>query len=440
VLDEILRFERSRSADSLAHADFAPVETVTGKPDLVLNFTGSAEAQQAPVLTLAFNGQRDLVGGLAAALADKFNPCLVAELDGKPVAVARPMLDDRVWLGRAASDLLSGAVNLIEMCVRRYASGTLRPLTDDMAQVSPAGPLLARYIPHLASGLADRAIQKLTQRRPFYWRTAYRLIDGPGIAERGRIDGESFIELPDDGQRFYADPFAFDWQGRQFLFVEEYVYGTGRGIISVAELDATGRFGQPVPVIEEPHHLSYPYVFVHGEEVYMIPESSAAQQVVLYRATGFPLRWERADVLISGHRLNDMTLLVRDGRFWLIGTEQVGVGSASDTMVVWSAPELRGPWTPHRFNPILIDHSAARPGGRFVERDGRTYLPVQDGASSYGGGLGLAELEVLNDDEVRFGPVMAIVEGAAWPGYSVHTLTRAGRLEAIDSASSAAPR
>jgi hypothetical protein len=107
-------------------------------------------------------------------------------------------------------------------------------------------------------------------------------------------------------------------------------------------------------------------------------------------------------------------------------------------MVAWTATALTGPWAPHRLNPILIDHSAARPGGRFIEQDGRVYLPVQDGAHSYGGGLGLAELVVLNEDEIRFAPAVAIAPGEAWRGHSVHTLTRAGRLEAIDSASTPA--
>ena len=103
------------------------------------------------------------------------------------------------------------------------------------------------------------------------------------------------------------------------------------------------------------------------------------------------------------------------------------MGSASDTMAVYSAPALRGPWAPHRLNPIVIDHSAARPGGAFIRRDGRIMLPVQDGSRAYGGGLGLMELVRLDEGDVVFGPVGPIGAGPAWARSGIHTLNRVGR-------------
>ena len=434
-LTSILRLEASRSAASLAHAA-ALVETETADvPDLVIDLTGGAAAGAAPILTLALNGQSGLATGLAAVLADGLRPELVARLDGKIVAVARPMLLDGVWLGRIANDILAAAVTLLEACAARLAKAVLAP-TDEEPQFVPRPQegLLARYVPHIVAGLAGRAVTRLTTRRAFYWRTAYRLVDGPGIAGTGRVDGAPFAVLPDDGQRFYADPFAFEQGGRLHLFVEEFPYALGRGIISVAELGPDGRFETPRPVLEEPHHLSYPQVFAHDGEIYMIPESSSAAELVLYRAAQFPHCWVRETVLVSGRRLNDMTLLVRDGRFWLIGTEQLGQGSASDTMVALSAAALAGPWSPHPLNPIRIDRASARPGGRFIQRDGRTFLPVQDGTLTYGGGLGLVELLELSDAAVRFGPLRPISPGPAWAVRGIHMLDRAGPLEVIDSA------
>ena len=85
-------------------------------------------------------------------------------------------------------------------------------------------------------------------------------------------------------------------------------------------------------------------------------------------------------------------------------------------------------------NPILIDRRAARPGGSFIPgADGRTYLPLQDGTDTYGGGLGMAELLVLTDDDVQFSAVQPIAPGDAWARSGIHTLSRAGRLEVIDS-------
>jgi hypothetical protein len=436
-LELILKLEQSRAPRSLAQ-QVPPLTAAPARsnPDLTIDLTGCSAHGHAPVLTVDFDGQRELAAGLAAMLADGVRSRLTARLNGVAVAEALPMLGDRVWLSRAASELLAGAVTLIEMCVIRFAAGRLLPLA---APTPPAlqrdgRDLIWRYLPHLVAGLGRRALGRLTTGRPFYWRTAHRLIEGPGVVETGGIGGQPFTELADDGQRFYADPFVFEWQDRLYLFVEEYPYALGHGIISVAECRPDGSMEVPRAVLEEPHHLSYPQVFAHDGEVYMIPESSAGNELVLYRAEHFPHAWVREAVLVQGKKLNDMTLLVRDDRFWLFGTEQRGEGSASDTMVVYAAKALAGPWSPHPMNPIMVDRRAARPGGAFITTsDGRTLLPVQDGTEVYGGGLGLAELLVLSEDDVQFGPVRPVAPGAAWARNGIHTLSRSGRLEAVDS-------
>lgn len=437
-LELILQLEQSRVPCSLARPAAALAEApLKGKHELTIDLTGRYAEGHAPVLTVDFDGQRDLAAGLAAMLAGGVRPELIARLNGVAVATARPMLRDRVWLSRAASDLLAGAVTLIEMCVTRFAAGRLLPMLTPVAAVAQGDgrELLWRYLPHLIGGLGRRVLRRLSGRRPFYWHIAHRLVEGPGIAETRRLDGAIFTALSDDGQRFYADPFVFEWRDGLYLFVEEYPYALGRGIISVAECRPDGSMEAPRAVLEEPHHLSYPQVFAHDGEAYMIPESSSANELVLYRAERFPHSWVREAVLVEGKKLNDMTLLVRDDRFWLIGTEQRGEGSASDTMVAYSAKALAGPWSPHPLNPILIDRRAARPGGPFiVTAEGRTFLPLQDGTEAYGGGLGIAELTVLSDDDVQFGPIQPIAAGPAWGRTGIHTLSRAGRLEVIDSA------
>lgn len=436
-LDLILKLEGSRAPDSLA-LPAPPLAAIAGQGnhDLTIDLTGRSAHGHAPVLTVDFDGQRDLAAGLSAMLGGGLRPELTARLNGVAVATARPMLGDRVWLSRAASDMLAGAVTLIEMCVTRFAAGKLLPMAIPTPPVPQrqGSDLLLRYLPHLAAGLGQRALNRLATKRPFYWRTAHRLIEGPGIADIREIDGAPFTELADDGERFYADPFVFEWQDRLYLFVEEFPYALGRGIISVAECRPDGSMETPRAVLEELHHLSYPQVFTHDGEVYMIPESSGGKELALYRAEHFPHAWVREAVLVEGKRLNDMTLLIRDDRFWLVGTEQRGQGSASDAMVVYSAKALAGPWSPHPMNPILVDRRAARPGGPFiVEPDGRTFLPLQDGTDTYGGGLGIAELLTLSDDDVQFGPVVPVVPAAAWARKGIHTLSRSGRLEVIDS-------
>lgn len=432
-IDSVLALEAKRFGAGLASRVAPPPEEPVEAPQLHIDLAGTADESPWPSLRLRFNGQASVADALGQMLAMGTLPEVTTTLDGQVVGVARPMLSDRLWLTRASNDVLAGAISLIEQSVGRFFAGALTPVEAPVAVPVVTGAF-RHYLPHLALGLAARLWYKLTRRRPFYWQTAFRIGEGPGVAETGALDGAPFTTLQDDGQRFYADPFVIEHGGETFLFVEEYPYALAKGIISVAQLGADGTFSVPRKVLEEPYHLSYPQVFRHDGAMFMLPESGGARRLVLYRAASFPDQWEVDTVLMEDCDMNDATLLQRDGRFWLFGTERRGAGSASDTLVVFSAPALRGPWTPHKLNPITIDRAAARPGGAFIERDGRTFLPVQDGTHSYGGGLGLAELLRLDDAAVVLGAAVPVRAGRAWARQGIHTLNRAGRVEVVDSA------
>ena len=429
ALDWALAVERHFFSVSLAQlaAPMAPKSSY--KYDLVIDLTGTAGAQDKPVLRLEIFGSGNVIDGISRAAAGRQSAEFVARLDGVAVGRARPAISNGLQVSRILDELLVGAISLTVQVANRFFDGTLKPAVERPADRAPCGGFLQAYLSFAAAALFAR----LGRKRAVHWQVAYRMIDGPGVAETGKLDGEAYSILADDGERFYADPFVFEHDGRHYLFVEELPYNTGKGVISVSVLDDNDRFSLPQVVLEEPHHLSYPQIFAENGEIYMIPESGAAREVVLYHAARFPDRWERQAVLIEGRNLNDMTLLRSEGAYWLFGTERIGNGNPSDTMVVYRAPALQGPWVPHPMNPIVIDEAGARPGGAFIRRAGRIFLPVQDCSRIYGGGLGLMELVRLDDKAVVFGPVVPIEGGPAWVRSGTHTLNREGRLEVVDS-------
>ena len=52
-------------------------------------------------------------------------------------------------------------------------------------------------------------------------------------------------------------------------------------------------------MIEEDFHLSFPYIFEHKKNIYMIPESAQNQDIRLYKCTNFPYSWQLEKVLIK---------------------------------------------------------------------------------------------------------------------------------------------
>jgi hypothetical protein len=401
-------------------------------PDLIIDLTGEENLSGVPLMTVEINGWTNLEKGVASLKNDARRAHLVVLYEGREIDAGVPMISEQTLFSHNRDELLTALVSLIVHNVSRISAGRTKNIARS-SESRTKGTFLHAYLTGLSRSIAGRMTRRRSAKRPFYWQTAWRLLDGPGIAETRQLQGQPFNVIGDDGDRFYADPFPFEHEGHPYIFVEEYPYATGKGKISVTKMGGDGGFQKPYGVLEEPHHLSYPNVFRHGGEIYMLPESGGAAELVLYRAERFPDRWVRHSVLMSGRSINDATIFQYGERLWMFATERYGAGSASDTMVVFSANKLSGPWSPHRFNPILVDRAGARPGGHVVEKEGRHFLPVQDGSRQYGGGLGLREIVQLNDDDVVLGPVQPIFAGPAWMGKSIHTLNRAGRLEVVDS-------
>ncbi|AOF89768.1 hypothetical protein [Sinorhizobium sp. RAC02] len=408
-----------------------PARVRARAPALRLDLSGNAPPSNIPTITLRFDrANSDLAVARAVAMGEL--PALEAVLDGRTiVGRALPMVDRQEAASLGVEDVLARAVTLILSVVRAFAEGRL----EDMGTVSSASDdsgegFLAAYLSRALPRLGREALRRVRYRQT-HWRVGYRFIDGPGVAETGRL-GTGWAVLPDAGDRFYADPFAVHWQGQFFLFVEDYVHAVGKAVISVVPFTHDRKPLMPRVVLEEPHHLSYPQVFERDGTLWMLPEASASGRLTLYRAAEFPDKWLPAATLLEGE-ISDATLLDHGGSLWLFATRRDGYGSTSDTMVVFEAATLLGPWREHAANPILIDRRRARPGGAFIRgREGRLLLSVQDGTLGYGGGLGLSELVGLDATTVHLSDPRPVLADGDWPYPQIHTLNRSGSLEVID--------
>jgi hypothetical protein len=188
----------------------------------------------------------------------------------------------------------------------------------------------------------------------------------------------------------------------------------------------------PRTVLATDEHLSYPFVFAHDGEIWMVPECVASCRIQLYRAAKFPDVWTLEATLVSDIEASDPTLFCDGQRWWMAATVRDRGGSFSDALHLWSATSPLGSWVPHLENPVLIDIASARPAGRTVRRSGRLVRPVQDCSGGYGAALSLAEVTRLDDSKFDQKVLATLRPGSSWPGRRLHTLNRAGRLECID--------
>ena len=233
--------------------------------------------------------------------------------------------------------------------------------------------------------------------------------------------------------RFYADPFLLEQHGKTYLFFEDLPYREHRAIISCSELSPTGEPGPPFEVLRRPYHLSYPFVFEHGGEVYMIPETKENRTVELYRATTFPRGWELVATLLTDLYAVDATLHVHAGKLWMFVGLSDGRFSNSDELGIFYADDLLGPWTPHPHNPVLSDVRLARPAGKLFVEDGKLIRPSQDCGKAYGYALNFSEVLTLTPTEYRERPIARITPDWLSGNTGTHTYNRSSAFEVIDA-------
>jgi len=225
----------------------------------------------------------------------------------------------------------------------------------------------------------------------------------------------------------YADPFPVSWKGREFLFIEE-ILPDERGRLVVTEVvDGSLEPIAPSVILDKPYHLSYPCVFQHAGEYWMIPESADAATVDLYRAVDFPWQWGHELTLVSGVRLVDTTPIHRDGIWYFFASAQW-----TSEGRLFTAESLQGEWTEHPCSPLSADERRARSAGHLFTVGGRFYRPVQDCSTDYGMAVRLMEILILTPE--HFEEREAAVITTAWhrEAFRTHTWNIGGRLECID--------
>lgn len=107
-----------------------------------------------------------------------------------------------------------------------------------------------------------------------------------------RRQGEPvFYHLPYSHAYWYADPILIEHDQKHYVFMEIFDRKRQKGMIGYSLIE-DGDMTAPRIILEEKCHLSFPMIFSFDQTFYMIPESSAADSLYLYRCTRFPDQWE----------------------------------------------------------------------------------------------------------------------------------------------------
>jgi hypothetical protein len=198
----------------------------------------------------------------------------------------------------------------------------------------------------------------------------------------------------------WADPFPIEVNNNVYIFAEQKKGVQNGEIICFKYENYSNLFKNLGVVLNQPFHLSYPFVFQYDTGIYMVPESGSINKVILYESKEFPFKWVQKKVLLDNVTAFDATLHLHEGIWYMFATVKSNPGiSANEQLNIYYTNDLiHGEWKSHKMNPVKHDVRGARPAGRIFIYNNRLFRPGQIASFKYGYGVQFYEIITLNPD------------------------------------------
>jgi hypothetical protein len=124
-------------------------------------------------------------------------------------------------------------------------------------------------------------------------------------------------------------------------------------------------------VIFEAFHRSFPYVFIHDNAAYMLPEQAEAERLTLYRVDNASMPWSEFAVTKEAS-FADSVLLLHDG-YWYLFASDASRGNHDKNLQLFFVNRLTGPYKLHPSSPLRLSLSGSRMAGGIRSTRGRSF-------------------------------------------------------------------
>lgn len=290
----------------------------------------------------------------------------------------------------------------------------------------PTNTEMARW---LVPKVAEVAVRKLRKRNDMsHWQIGLRRSKQPLYCCPESVAAAQFTWLDSPRGKFWADPFLIERDGASWVFFENYDYAEKRAVIDCGRIES-GRLVDVRTALNRPEHLSFPYVFEHDGTVWMVPESEQAGAVNLFRAARFPDQWVLERTLLDIRAVDSVPFLHRNR--WHMFVSPVVVDAQVPFTMLFTAPQLLGPWMLHPAGCISSDVRFARSAGAVIHDGERLIRVNQECAEGYGHSICFSEIE-LGEETYEAKPYGHLLPEALGDIGGVHTYNRVGDWEVID--------
>lgn len=200
-----------------------------------------------------------------------------------------------------------------------------------------------------------------------------------------------------------ADPFLFVKDDRLFLFYENKTV-FHNGYIMMTSTNDLISWTNPIIVLEETCHLSYPWVFEENGQVYMIPETSGLKEIRLYKANHSLTDFKFVKTILkdevnrlNGFSFSDTSIIKKDHMYYLLTTVN---DNGANILKLYFSEHFDFGYTEHSASPIFVGNKYGRNAGCLYKYNDKLYRFAQDCVKRYGDNVHV--LEVIKIDKYHY--------------------------------------
>lgn len=203
-----------------------------------------------------------------------------------------------------------------------------------------------------------------------------------------------------------ADPFLFSHNGKLYLFYESKKL-CKPGVIKMTWTKDLRTWARPVIVLQEPFHLSFPFVFEDNGAIYMIPESQQNHSIRLYRASDLNLNtfiFEKELISRDDESqkpiidFSDTVIYKKNDHYFLFTTVNY---DGENILHLYYAESLLEEYKLHKLSPVTKSNKTGRNAGSLLENNHAVYRFAQDCVAGYGENVNLMRIDSISIDDYK---------------------------------------
>lgn len=232
--------------------------------------------------------------------------------------------------------------------------------------------------------------------------------------------------------RWFADPFFLRVdEHRIILLAEEFRYLDKKGRLAKLVINRDDYHLEELKVIlEEPYHLSFPFIYRKDGQVYIIPESSKSGQTAVYAYDEETDEIKKMSILCHLPLTDAVLVDMPDGHHYILSTKEPTQNK--NHLQVYAVDTDRWTMSEAPVLDVCFESNIARNAGDVFEVDGVLYRPAQDCNKGYGNGVVIQQIS-YHDGQFAFEDVRTFFSDIPMFDMGYHTYNRMNGLVVMDA-------